>query len=122
MHSDQYAEQVEALADASVFDGEPSRPTALVLGEIERLVRAGGATPVFILGPTLDMQEEVVRAHRAGVIEHLLAYNRPDAYPELYAVENRFEQSHLNATGARIYTRHLAEDLVALMDARESAR
>jgi hypothetical protein len=48
----------------------------------------------------------------------LLSFADPVAYPELFEVENRFDRWHLDAEGAALFTRRLAERLAAWLETR----
>jgi hypothetical protein len=86
---------------------------------IERVVAVGeslGARVTLIIPPTVRRVREYAGL-RAGVLGHesaVLAYDDPDAFPTLYAIENRFDVEHLNSVGARLWAEQLARDVLAL--------
>lgn len=76
--------------------------------QIQRL-RFAGVTPVFVIPPLqkpafflLDLAKE-----EDGTI--LFNFNDPDAYPDLYEIENRFDADHLNQEGAEKFSGALAD-------------
>jgi hypothetical protein len=64
-------------------------------------VRHLQAEPVFLLPPSPNLR------HNYGPMPpgvRVLALNRPAEYPELYDIQNRFDNYHLNDAGARLYS------------------
>jgi hypothetical protein len=92
-----------------------------ILARMVTVVEAAGAEPVFVVSPVTESRCGVVEAARQGVIPTLLAFNDPDRYPELYRVENRYDNGHLNRRGAEIYTRMVATGLVDSLASRAGA-
>lgn len=90
------------------IDADPHELELLRL--VEQRVRALGAEPVWVIQPSLTRQWELVDAHERGEIGALLRYDEPEAHPELFAHENRFDSLHLNDAGARLFTERLADD------------
>ena len=87
---------------------------------IKRIVKAihrSGATPVFIITPTLDTAEDLYQAYQEGLIPNLLAYNDPSKYPQFYGLENRHDAGHLNIHAARAFSKELAQDFVEVAKA-----
>jgi hypothetical protein len=109
-----YEERVAALVPP-VPAGEPPAPLRALLERLVARVRAAGVEPVFVIPPPSDARlEGMVQAARAGVLPNLLAYNRPQDYPEFYAVQSSLDGYHLNSVGAERFTRQLAADFAAL--------
>lgn len=112
----EYREDLEERRAESV-DERPVEPAAAVFfTRLEQTVRALGATPVFVTQPSLNLQEDLVKAHREGLVAHLLRYDDPDEPRlfELFAPENRWDKFHLARPGARLFTELLARDFAAL--------
>ncbi len=104
-------------------DPDPSLPPlraseAAYLADLERSIRAIGAEPIFTTTPRSDPARReslyLRAAARAGSIR-LIELDRPDLYPEVYAIESRFDPGHTNDRGARELTRVLAERFLALI-------
>jgi len=75
-------------------------------------VRGAGGEPVFVLPPTVRMDEKL-----ADELPHDLtiwAFNNPAEYPRLYLAELHFDDGHLNEDGARVFTSLLARRLADL--------
>ncbi len=92
---------------------EADRVSQAVLGEaIAKIVRAG-AVPVLVIPPRVRVWYFVPSAENA---RHAAVINLcdPAAYPQLYAPENRIDSSHLNAAGAEILTRIVADRFVQI--------
>lgn len=66
---------------------------------------------VHVVPPVPRPTPELERLHADGAIPHLLRFNRPAVYPELFAVEHRFDREHLTQDGAEIWSRRLAEEM-----------
>jgi hypothetical protein len=77
-------------------------------------VRATGATPVFVVTPSLNGQERIVDLRTQGIDADLWAFNDATLFPALYAASARADYAHLNEIGAREFTRLLAERFAAL--------
>ena len=73
-----------------------------------------GARVIWIVAPTV-MDPPDLRDSRIRESENLLRFDDPGRYPELYAVENRTDENHLNLRGARLFTRLLAQRLAELL-------
>jgi hypothetical protein len=120
-HREGWLEEVRALAQ------ERPRPTlrAEERGHVARLVRAlreRGVQPILFVAPTrAPTQEFLLAAAREGIAPAVLYYSDPAAFPELYAVENRFDLDHLNERGARQLTALLARDFAALRTRQHAA-
>jgi hypothetical protein len=90
------------------------------LTEMQALASEQGIELIFVLPP------RIYPAHRAYEKLLPLFYALPKTerielvdpkrYPELYSLENSFDISHFNSTGAEIYTRLLARKFIVLKD------
>lgn len=65
--------------------------------------------PIHILPPTHDTGNIPRRLKSEGYIPELLTFDDPGEYPDLFEIPQRFDQTHLNASGAELYSRHLAD-------------
>jgi len=103
------------------LDDGPAAPEALEMFDslAERAERLG-ARLVLLTQPGLFLEDDLIKAADSGRVATLLRYDDPDAVPELYAPEARFDSNHLNGVGALAFTGLLARDLQRL--ARESER
>lgn len=102
--------------------GELSDRAGELFTTLAERVRALGATPVFVSGPSINPQRQLLEAWDRGIIENLLVFDRPDLYPDLYTLAGRWGLSYLNAGGARAYSRHLGEAFAALIDSKAAAK
>ncbi len=89
-------------------------PVAAIAEQVAT-VRAAGFEPIYFIPPTLATNAEVRALAAQGVIPHLLAFNDPKAYPELYAVKVHWDAEHLTPPGAELFSRALAEQLAPLL-------
>lgn len=109
-----YQDQVDRLMQQNAISVAAEPPLAknkkLLLERVARDVRAAGAEPIFIDPPALSSERDFVAAQQQGIIDHLLSYRDPDKFPQLYAIANRFDPSHLNPATAREFSRMLGKD------------
>ena len=118
LEQDRYEEKL-----ATLKAGGNAEQAAEPVGEIDvealretlDRIRARGARPVLLIPPCLATRADLVRLRDAGVFADLLAFNSPDAYPQLYDPAYRFDVGHLNAAGAALFTELLAERFVDLV-------
>jgi hypothetical protein len=88
---------------------ETDRISQAALRDLIDRVIAAGAVPVIVIPPRARSYYFVPspeNARRAGAVIDLCA---PHDFPELFALENRIDTSHLNPQGAEIFTRLLVE-------------
>jgi len=113
--SDRAAFETEVAARRDNASATPTRRSFLrALNGIVGEVRAAGAEPILVVPPTVDPRENF-RDFPPGVI--VWRYQDPGAYPALYAVENRYDASHLNHSGAQVFTDLLATRFAELLSA-----
>ena len=106
-----------AARRAETVDERPCAGEASVFfTRLAAKIEALGATPIFVTQPALNLQEDLVKAHRQGLVEHLLRYDDPDEArtAPLFEIENRWDKFHLAESGARIFTEMLARDFAEL--------
>ncbi len=117
-----YRRDVDELdaAELSFGDGDWINPELTrvddfdLIAAIAQEVRARGVEFVLVILPS----QSANRRFEDRLLEELgspvLRYDLPERYPALYAPENRWDSGHLSAEGARIFSRLLARDCVAL--------
>ncbi|ESA37595.1 hypothetical protein N836_36115 [Leptolyngbya sp. Heron Island J] len=84
----------------------------ILLSKIIDTVHAAGATPFFIITPTLNTAQDLYQAHEEDLIPTLFAYNNPSDYPQFYDAENRHDPEHLNIQTANNFSQELAQDFI----------
>ena len=77
-------------------------------------IRRAGAVPIHLITPTARPTPALYRLAETGRVPHLLAFNDPLAYPDLFIEERRFDAEHLTTEGARRFSRLLAARLTQL--------
>jgi hypothetical protein len=87
-----------------------TRASLAALVEQGRRVREAGPEPVLLIGPN-DGRLRGVEVDTGGLL--LLNFDDPVRFPELFAVELRYDSSHLTTAGAALYSRLLADELAA---------
>jgi len=88
------------------------------LAEQIEAVREVGCEPIYYTGPRLSGHAGLFGLDRDGYLPTFFPYSRPDVYPELYAVENRFGGHHPNRSGSETWTRLMARDFASWLDTR----
>lgn len=101
------AEIDSANGEAGSLDGFNVRAQS----EQQALVRNAGAIPIFVIPNVRVGTPDWHRLDDEGVVDHLVTLNHVAAFPELYAVENRFDRRHLNTAGAIAFTQALFNEL-----------
>lgn len=98
---------------------EEKEPESDALAEAEfiRIAQEARARQieVILLTPPGRMKS-VVFVHGGPI--PVFSFNDPDAYPELYAVENRADPFHLNAKGAAVFTGLFAHEVARWLKQR----
>jgi hypothetical protein len=109
----QYEQTVDDLATVKAQSAKPiahvEQNQRQLLQSLIDAVTATGAEPIFIIPPTLEPQLELKQAHNSGQVPQLWAFNDPNRYPALYALEQRYDGEHLNDQGARLFTQMIAQ-------------
>lgn len=118
------AESEPYRAQVAAIEAESERPVAeghLVLRgvrEQRRLADAHGVRLVYVVQPGYEGAPERTTLWRRGEIETLLDFDRPERWPELFALENRYDEKHLNRRGAEVFAPILASALAELIEER----
>lgn len=76
-------------------------------------LRQAGVVPLHVIPPNLDAALLLRRLGESGIVESLIAFNDPVAYPELYLVDHRWDPDHLSTPGAEILSTLFAERFAA---------
>jgi hypothetical protein len=116
----QWKEVMERFASTRHGDGSTD---VFDTGPIQRQVaalEARGIEPIYVISPVGRGTPVLDRLAAEGALPRPLVFNRPEEYPALYDVNHRFDVTHLNAQGARIWSRLLGEQIADRMD--EAAR
>ena len=119
---DDYLARLDEFRQLKVSRWPPSEAAIALYRRIERHASELGATTIFVTQPALYLQEDLIKAHARGDVAHLLRYDDPALVPEVYAPENRYDDTHLNEQGARLFTERLARDVAELLERTGLAR
>ena len=116
-----YRRALDELRAEFVDDAPISAQASVFFTRLVRQVEALGATPIFVTQPSLALQADLAKAHREGLIDHLLRYDDPDdpRIAPLYLPENRWDKFHLASSGATIFSEMLARDFAELLEGLE---
>ncbi len=107
--------QLLDISGAPRTDQQLNPQEAALLADIAELADGTGLELVFFLGPVgPDRRGDyfLPAAHRQGLIETFLDLDQPERYPGLFDKAVWFDEAHLNATGATLFTEALAEAFV----------
>jgi hypothetical protein len=118
--ADEYLAQVEEFRKQTTSNRPPAPEALALYRRIVERSQALGARVIFVIQPALYRQDDLIRAHERGDVPQLLRYDDPDRFPELYDVEHRYDATHLDDDGARVFTKLLARDFVDLLKQAES--
>lgn len=111
-----YLNKVDQLK-AKPYIETPLTPNRVaIVEEITDVVEAAGAEPLFLVAPGIIRNDEMIAAQKEGYIQTLFVYNDPGRYPDLYAIENRSDEEHLNEQGSELFSTLIAEDFVRYLD------
>lgn len=91
----------------------PSRALLDGWREVIAEIRAAGATPVFVINPSVRSAEPLVDSIARSLAVPVISFADPGRFPPLYDPRLRCEDQHLNREGATAYTRLLAEEFIA---------
>ncbi len=105
---DEYRRQVATVEDDNASPGSLAHFNVDAQSEQQERIEASGAEAVFVVPGLRRGTPGWHRLDDDGIVRTLLTFNHPGRYPELYAVENRFDRRHLNTRGALVFTRELA--------------
>lgn len=109
---DYYHRRVEKIVSDGASREDPPALARVPARALERQLGAArerGVELVYVLPPGLEGAPVRQALHRRGDIPALLDFNRPERYPQLFDVEQRFDPKHLNRRGAEEFSRLLAD-------------
>lgn len=107
-----YLAELEQYKGLRVSDGPPAPFALEMYREILARTAELGATPVFVTQPALYLQEDLVKAAQNGDVPLLLRFDDAQRFPELYDPDHRYDATHLNDEGARLFTERLAAEFI----------
>jgi len=111
-----YRSAVARLAAANRAEVSLATYNVQAVEEQVGMIRRAAAEPVYLITPTARPTPELYRLAADGEAPRMLAFNDPERYPELFAVENRFDAEHLTTAGAERFTRLLAKRFARIME------
>ncbi len=83
--------------------------------QLERLT-AAGIRVIYVMPPNSITLPVVTALHEEGHLPELLRFDQPDAYPELYELERRYDVNHLTTEAAVLFSRLFADQIVELLE------
>ncbi|MEP6671034.1 MAG: hypothetical protein ABJF10_17875 [Chthoniobacter sp.] len=106
-----YEQKIRAFQQTA-GDGRVRPGFAAAVQEIAGELRRAGAEPVFVLPPTVRVEEHLSTGLLAGIT--VWKFDDPVQYPRLYLPALHYDPGHLNEAGAREFTDLLAQRLAEL--------
>lgn len=100
--------------------GQPSSGQLAMVREMEALAKQHGVGLVWWIHPNLKRYSGWRQMKANGDIQHLIAYDDPERYPELYRVLAHFDLYHLNRQASERMTMNFAFDFVESVLAEEN--
>ncbi len=76
-------------------------------------VRSRGATPIFVVPPTIYPAENLASLRAQGMDAEMISLSDPVRFPELYVATERADYDHLIGDGPRVFTLALAREFAA---------
>ncbi len=110
-----YRRRVRKLSARNGAAKDLGEINVLAIERRSEMLQRAGIMPIHFLAPSLQATPHFYRLQEQGVLEHLLAFNDPKTYPELYALENRWDCDHLAKSGAELLSELLAEQLAEMI-------
>ncbi|MBC6477193.1 MAG: hypothetical protein GDA56_04790 [Hormoscilla sp. GM7CHS1pb] len=106
---DDYYQDVEQLRQSNI---SPIKPYSLkVLKEMCQYISAHGIKPILFISPIVQERgATAINLYKQSDVLPLFAFNDPEAFPNLYQLDRRFDFLHLNHQGATEFTTSLAEE------------
>lgn len=113
-NTEPYVDRIAAIDAESA--AEPPVETVCMRGvrAERRQAERHGVRLVYVLQPGYEGDPERLLMHRLGEIETLLDFNSPSRWPDLFQLENRYDEKHLNKRGAEAFAPHLATAIAEL--------
>jgi len=76
---------------------------------------------VVLLSISRGIEDNLVKAATTGELPPLLRFDDAERFADLYAPERRYDETHLNDEGARLFTEKLADEFIARVKRGELA-
>lgn len=103
-----FAAQVARIQQQNASEVTLAHYNFAALRTQQRAAQAAGVMLLLLTPPGCAGEPEQVMLHRTGFVPNRLDLNRPELYPELFRLDHRWDQLHLNRAGAEAATRILA--------------
>jgi hypothetical protein len=81
-------------------------------------IKRHDARPLFVLPPRLFNTKKLLHLHKKGIVPDLISFEDPATFPQLYDVDGRFDEYHLNHRTAQEFTKLFADKVMALISVR----
>lgn len=82
-------------------------------------LRGDGLEPIYVI-PPVPHPTPALHAFAAGAEAPLVfSFNTPGRHPELFRIEHRYDETHLNRAGSDVLSRRFADALADVLDQRQ---
>ena len=115
---DEYEAALEAMREPEAADSPSPRYNHAALAAQIAFVRAAGLEAIYVLPPRGEPTPHLSALAAQRALPTLLDFSSPDLDPELFAIDHRFDDQHVNPRGAKVFSRRLAEEFVRAVKAR----
>ena len=109
---DDYDERASKVARQNRLPVRIDQLDLALLANRDRLAREAGVQLAYLSMPGDVGCPEALQLREAGLLGPLLHFNDPQAFPELFAKELRRTPAHLNAAGAKVFSRLFAREFL----------
>ena len=86
----------------------------------EQRLRADGVTAIFVIPSMAKETPSLYAVAAAAGAPPILGFNAPGSYPDVFALENRYDSIHVNRAGSVALSRHFAERFAELLARQRS--
>lgn len=112
-----YEEKVRVFS--ATYRQSPLKPQlADQLAKLTREIEAMGARTIFLFPPTVDYPFEL-QLPMGGPPVDQIRLDEVEHHPELFALENRWDQGHMNTAGASLTTAAAAEAFIRIASGKD---
>lgn len=122
INREKYLDKVESLRTTPYIETALTSNRLKIVNEIIRTIEDYGVEPVFLVAPGVIRNDELISAYRQGHVDTLFVYNNPAKYPELYEIDSRSDDEHLNEYGSEIFSELVATDFIEYLNSRPSGK
>jgi len=111
---DEYLTYIPRIPQLNAEDASTEHYNLVALRDQIESIEAAGIQVIYMILPSYEAVPVMHRLADRGDVPQLAAFDDPRSYPELYRVERRFDERHLELPAARRLSTLLATKFAAL--------